>query len=235
MIKESFSENKLASKSKGSSEYDINPLGYLRRARRQLFSKNPASIFYAALEIRFAIEARAREQLLSLGGIPKKIINMWHAEKIMHEMEKRINGTKQPFTFSIRYKNQEIRPFTYIPINRNILIEYGKLGSLLHVQKKRVSAEFIEDKKIWLNDLLRKMNETCRGHMLKPPKWKIMCSKCKQYISWDDIHKDSDLIICNCGHKGSLKEKEMTMSITARKKSRRSIELLQAERITGEI
>ncbi len=208
-------------KFKSGNEYDISPFGCLRRGKQQLLSKTSESILYAALEIRFAIEARAREQLFSLESIPKRIINMWHAEKIMNEIEKRIDGADQSFKFCFRYNKQKIRPFTYIPISKNILIEYGKLGTLLHVQRKHVSTEFIKEKKRWLRELFKKIEETCKGHMLRPPEWKIRCSKCKQYIPWSNIHKDNDLIICNCGHRSSLVDKELTMTIRVRKKSER--------------
>lgn len=225
----------MVSKFRSSNEYDISPFGCLKRGKQQLLSKSSESIFYAALEIRFAIEARAKEQLLSLEGIPKRIVNMWHAEKIMNEMGKRIDGASQSFRFCFRYNKQKIRPFTYIPISKSILIEYGKLGTLLHVQRKRISMEFIKEKKRWLKAVLKKIEETCKGHMLRPLEWKIRCSKCKQYIPWSSIHKSSGSIICNCGYKSSLMNKEMTMIIKTMKKSERKVELLQAERIIGEI
>jgi len=235
MIQKTIKEFRMMSESIGTQKNDVSPWGYLRRAEQQLLNTNPESIFYAALEMRFAIEARAREQFLSLEGIPKKTINMWHAEKIMLEMGRRINGARQPFTFHFKYKNRKIRPFTYIPLSKDILTNYGKLGNLLHLQRRCITPEFTKQRKKWLKDLLKEMTETCKGHMLKPPEWKVRCSKCKQYIPWDNIHKNNDQIICKCGHRGSLLGREMTMSIIVRKKSKRRIELLQAECINGEV
>jgi hypothetical protein len=214
--------------------YDINPFGYLNRASEQLRNNTIESIFYSALELRCAIEARAREQLLSVKDISKRSMHLWHAKRIMDELEKQIDGAKVGLTLNIIFKGKKIRPFTYKPIDKAILIEYGKLGNLLHFQKNGLSLDFVKKNKKWLKRVSKKINESCRGHMLRPPKWEIKCLKCKQYLSWSDIYKAKDFAICsNCKHKNPFKGEKLKMIITIRKKSKRTVELLQAERIEG--
>ncbi len=209
-------------------KYEISAFAYLKRARKQLRSNNPASIFYAALELRCAIEARARKQIYSLGGISKKTIQLWHAAKIMDEMEKRINGAKDDLAFKFNFKQKSRGgPLTYKPINKEILAEYGKLGDLLHAQNNEVSSEFIRNKKEWLVPLLEKVTERCMGHMLKPPEIKIKCSQCKKYLKWGTDRSSS--ILCSCWHKNYLINKELKGIITVRKKSKRIVEILQLE------
>lgn len=58
-------------------------------------------------------EVRAREQLLSLEGIPKRAIKLWHAERIMSELEKRVKGAKSSISFKI--KQADLPPIT-VPI-----------------------------------------------------------------------------------------------------------------------
>jgi DNA-directed RNA polymerase subunit RPC12/RpoP len=221
---------------KSNFKYSISPFGYLERAEKHLCNNMPESVFYAALELRCAIEARAREQLFSLEDVPKKAIHLWHAEKIMDEMKKRIDGAMCGLILSFKNKwtNQHIKPFTYKPINKSILIEYGKLGNLLHVQRAIINQNFIRKNKRWLKATFKKLNEICKGHMLRPPEWSVRCIKCKRNLTWGDIYRAKNhVLICNCGHKISLKGKAVTIKITARKKSKRSIELLQAERIVS--
>ena len=173
---------------------------------------------------------------MSLEGIPKRAIKLWHAEKIMSELEKRVKGAKYSISFELRHANRSPQPFTYMPIDKIMLVEYGKLGSLLHSQRNNVSAEFIRKKRKWLREVFKKIDKRCRGHMLKPPEWKIKCSKCNRYLSWKSLHDTKNpFIVCSCGYKSSLVGKEIKMVVTARKKSKRTVEFLQAECIEGKI
>jgi|GEM_PF-2929560 len=216
------------------SEYDIRPLGYLKRAGQQLKSDTLQSLFYAALELRCAIEARAREQLFSLKRIPPKTIKLWHAEKIMAELNKMVKGAMTPMTIRIRMKSskQKIDPFTYKPIDKRILSEYGKLGDLLHAPKNKLTEEDIKKRKKNLWIVMEEVDKRCRGHMLHPPEWKIPCTKCGKYLPINEWIETKDLsFICKCGHKNSLRGKKLIITMRAIKKSAKSVALVQAEQI----
>lgn len=226
------------SKKKNKIIFDIIPLAYLKRAKRLLKKNDMPSLFYAALELRCAIEARAREQLFSIKKLSKKARRLWSAEKIMSKLEKEIYGAKFGivFNFIVHGSKRRIRPFTYKPIDKHILAEYGRLGELLHSQRQRISARFKKRIKKWLNGLYAKVEEKCSGHMLKPPIWKIKCSKCGRLFGWEDLHKGKgELAVCGCGHRTSLMGKTITMTITVIKKSSRTVELRQANLVEGKI
>ena len=229
---------KANSKKKHLIRFSISPFGYLKRAKRLLRQTDVASLFYAALELRCAIEARAREQLFSSTNLSNKARKLWNADKIMRELEKKIYGAKYGITlnFIVRGSKQKIRPFTYRPIDKNILKAYGKLGNMLHLQRKEISIGFIKSNKKWLNKLCADIQERCLGHMLQPPQWKIRCSKCGQLLGWEEVHKgNGSNIVCTCGHKTSLIGKNVKINITARKRSSRIVELLQANCVEAEI
>jgi len=221
---------------KRNFEYDISPLGHLKRANKRLRSNRPESLFYAAQEIRCAIEARAREQLLSLKNVPKKTAKLWHAEKIMEELEKRIEGAKLGLVFNIRQSGHDTPPFVYRPVDKKLLDEYGKLGDLLHAQRSRITRDLFRAKKRWLKEVSDEVAKRCQSNMLKPPKWKIKCSKCKNYLTWEELHAGEKFFIsCKCGNKTSLVGKHITMIMIARKTGERTVELLSVEEVEGEV
>jgi len=52
--------------------YNVDSKNYLKRARSQLDSQSYEGLFYAALELRYGIEARIKEFLESHTHIPNK-------------------------------------------------------------------------------------------------------------------------------------------------------------------
>ena len=149
--------------------FDETPHGHLTRARRHLEGDDRADLFYAALELRFCVEARqdsyVQAQRRYLKSIPP-------AHKIGNQAAalRRLFNRDEILRLEIDFYDAPPTLLYYTPVTNDLKTCAEKLGDLLHVQKVRRS----ENDAWWLaqkNYLLRTYRlawVACRGEMLSP-------------------------------------------------------------------
>jgi len=200
-------------------KYDITTVGYLKRAERQLSSTRPESVFYAAFELRCAIETRARGQLLRLNNIPLKVSRLWNAEKIMNEVFKRVGVQEtQKVSLVLKPSGKLLDTFQYRTLTKSIIKEYAKLGDLLHLQRNEINFGIVENKRIWLKDILKEIKKVCKGCLLLPLEGEVECPKCKQHVQFF-MAKDG-VVSCKCGESVSIKDSTGSIDISDERASK---------------
>jgi hypothetical protein len=151
-------------------EYDDTPRGFLSRARQCLENADPAQLFYAALELRFCVEARQDEYVYAqrryiksappayrIGSQAAALRKLFNRDEIL-KLQLVFGDHPQPFVLY------------YTPVTYQLKNSAEKLGDLLHVQKNRRSNEdaWWTQARADLVKIYRGAWVACRGEMLSP-------------------------------------------------------------------
>jgi hypothetical protein len=150
--------------------YVATPRGFLGRARQCLENPDPAHLFYAALELRFCVEARQDEYVQAqesyiksappaykIGNQAAALRKIFDRDEIL-KLELNFGDHPQPFVLY------------YTPVTHELRNGAEKLGDLLHVQKKRRSTDdaWWTETKADLVKIYRGAWIACKGEMLCP-------------------------------------------------------------------
>jgi hypothetical protein len=153
--------------------YPIRSADYLSRAKAQRSSESPAQLFYAALELRFGIEARALEYRNALEDRRKN--TDWMVGKLIKEVGSIYHTYTKPV--DLLFKNEDSgEHFTcrYIPMSKRLEKIGGMLGEFLHSYRHAES----ENEEFWtklrnlLDEGIASLSECASGELLAPPIWK---------------------------------------------------------------
>lgn len=120
--------------------FDISSRAFLSRAAEHLvlFEKNesPEDFFYAALNLRFGIEARLNEYLvpaLRSIGKDKKSISDYVATKLLKSLLTIDRDADRPSTLHITCEQDGIwTAMQFTPVSKDLAEIHGRLGELLH-------------------------------------------------------------------------------------------------------
>lgn len=120
--------------------FDISSRAYLSRAAEHLvlFERNesPQDFFYAALNLRFGIEARLNEYFVpALRSIGKneKSISDYAATKLLKMLQTIDSDADRQSTLHITCEQDEISTaMQFIPVSKGLAKLHGRLGELLH-------------------------------------------------------------------------------------------------------
>lgn len=156
--------------------YGISVFDYLNRARQQLDEKTNQSLFYAAFELRCAIEKLVFMRLEAIYGDWKKIKD-WHADKLFSKLIEMDEEAKALWTLVLS-SDEKSSAFRYIPIPEKLVKEdYGKLGNLSHAQKEG-RYDFYpwwNEQRAFLEIIYAEVKDiACGSDLLKPPKFRIV-------------------------------------------------------------
>ena len=153
-----------------TDSYGVDPDAYLVRARRCLQSESPEMLFYAAFELRCCVEARQNEYLAAQRKFVRRSLKTWKAgprSKVLNE----IFSSERIAELIYRFDDAEARAFYYVPITKQMLRQYGRLGDVLHLMK-----DYRPPNHRWWSDTRERLLETyrsawvlCQGELLTPP------------------------------------------------------------------
>ncbi len=110
----------------------VSASSYLARAKELLATKDKASLFYAALELRCGIEARMQEHLSVAHGITKAQAEQWEIKKLGRSIDTAFGLGDSMLIVFLNMVDGRSCQFIYVPVS-NRLQEIGKrCGDYLH-------------------------------------------------------------------------------------------------------
>jgi hypothetical protein len=130
--------------------YQAHSRAYLERAKGQLTtfdeSGDVSALFYAALELRYGIEARAWEYLSvafkSLGRSPESVKG-FSASDLLRRLAKADPDSHRESVLAISdEQSRQAMALQYTPVSRELAKIHGRLGALLHHR-------FFVDNELW--------------------------------------------------------------------------------------
>lgn len=152
-------------------DYAIAPQAYLARARERLLSERNEELFYAAFELRCAVEKRYADYLDALEYYKGQKTKTWHLSDASRKIERLWKHPKiAKLTYIFDYNEF---PTYYTPIPSRVTRAAEKLGSLLHSQPRVRAATdgWWDSTRSQLIELYRGAWAACRGEHMAPPLW----------------------------------------------------------------
>ncbi|MBY5868780.1 hypothetical protein [Rhizobium leguminosarum] len=117
-------------------DYGMSARDYLTRAEECLRQNDPKYLFYAALELRCAVEARMREYLANWEHVSKNQKQGWEIAKLGRAAEKAFKGNKLMRWRVLNNATRETKiVLYYTPVTKNLEANTKRLGDYLHAPK----------------------------------------------------------------------------------------------------
>lgn len=153
------------------SLYGTDVYAYLVRARRQLDTGDQGSLFYAAFELRCAIESRLQQYLDAREDIAKHKKKGWKLAPSELELAKAFRDKRTIVELILTASDAgELRLF-YTPVRKSLVTAGERLGDLLHRAKSD-----LDDEDPWWSTTRNSLEETftelefaSAGTLLAPP------------------------------------------------------------------
>lgn len=152
--------------------YQSGARGYLERAKSQLESGTKASLFYAAFELRCAIESRLQEYLYVQEDVSEKKKKGWKIVDLARQLETvfRLGDRIVQLVFLDKKTGRKVSTY-FTPVRKSLRNKGERLGSYLHAMKS-----FKDDADPWwittrnfLEDVLKEAYMATAGTLLGPP------------------------------------------------------------------
>jgi hypothetical protein len=112
--------------------YDVNSDSYRERIRGLLDHGDEASLLYAALELRCAVEGRMKEYLDPLDHIPKAHKKEYSVVKLGKTVDGAFQLVDQVCLFTICFGDGAELPLRYIPVPKRLQAIAARAGDVLH-------------------------------------------------------------------------------------------------------
>lgn len=153
-----------------SPKYGVGSHSYLARAKTCLVEGSPASLFYAAFELRCCIEARQDEYLEAQKRYRRSLARLWQTGKKAKELDRIFS---QDIISKITMTADGAHPITafHVPINKKLVKNADKLGGYLHAAE-----EYHSPDDFWWSRFHELLVQTyreawiaCQGKLLCPP------------------------------------------------------------------
>ena len=173
-------------------EHKIHARAFLDRAIANLevfdFESKASCLFYAALELRFGIEARLFEYLEATLKSQKKdssTIKEYIATKLLKKLTVEDENADKPVTLSIPSGGEKTGvSMQYTPVTKELAQMHGKLGELLHFKFFRNNRNWYikiiqEDPSFksliyfrnFLEDVVNELKQATSGMLLTHPRF----------------------------------------------------------------
>jgi hypothetical protein len=153
--------------------YKIDTRDYLARARERLNEDKPESLFYAALELRFGIEARLKKYLDANDNLQKKKMKGCQISILSKNVE---NVFKQrnkliKLKFYDKVTKQVFVELLYTPVSNKLIKEGEKIGNMLHSKKhyETQDDDWFKMTKEFLECVYKELEISNKGTLLSPP------------------------------------------------------------------
>lgn len=172
--------------------FDTHSRAFLSRARQHLArfeaDGQVQNFYYAALELRFGIEARLNEYLapaLKVTGKEPKDLTEYVAIKLLKKLAAIDPTSEQPTTLRVNSEQADNSLVAhYTPVSRRLAIIHGMLGELLHYKffvknehwllRKPLGGSAhrsIPDFVVLLNEAVAELEQATTGKLLANPKF----------------------------------------------------------------
>jgi len=153
--------------------YKIGSRDYLSRARERLDENKPESLFYAALELRFGIEARLKKYLDANIELSKKKKNGWQIAVLGKNVENVFKQSNKLVRFKIydEHQKKELGELLYTPVSKKLIKDGEKIGKLLHSNRhfETQDLDWSSKTKDFLEAVYRELELANKGTLLGPP------------------------------------------------------------------
>src|SRR5512138_3087050 len=149
-------------------KYCIASACFAARARAELDSNEAHRLFYAALELRFGIEARMREYLESAPRRSKQR-GQWKIAKMGKELDRVFHGDRPArLTFHAPGLPSPL-VLIYSPVGRDLRKVASRLGDYLHAIKAEPSDDYLVQFRRFLEEAYAKLLLATSGNLMGPP------------------------------------------------------------------
>lgn len=154
-------------------EYRCGAKDYLDRARVRLSETNPESLFYAALELRFGIEARLKEYFDAQAQTTKMKRDGWKISSLANHVESVFKSRDKALRLTIfdPSTNDEICVVLYTPVTTKLQKLGQRLGDYLHAPDKKhyENRQWLAEFREKLDDTFFRLEFALSGTLLAPP------------------------------------------------------------------
>ena len=154
-------------------EYGITSRDYLTRAEARLEENTPEGLFYAALELRFGIEARMQEYLEAQEDVSKKKKAGWQIAKLGKDIEHifKLGDKVAEFTIMDKDTGSVIETLYYTPVTSSLRKHGERLGDLLHSLRThaQLNDQWWTKTRATLEDTLKGLKRATTGTLLGVP------------------------------------------------------------------
>lgn len=135
--------------------YLVTSRAYLERMKARMDEGTDEALFYAAFEMRCGVEARMREYVETIDGIPASEKKQWHVAKLGRSLENayRTGDKVMIFVFNFPEDGSEMQ-LSYMPVMARLQKIVEILGDYLHAAKPVRAAE-----PGWIDNLRSLLNE----------------------------------------------------------------------------
>ncbi|SRR5258708_6667690 len=155
-------------------KYGISSRDFLKRAEALVNSNEICNLLYAALELRFGIEARLQEYLKGGEDILKAKADIWKVKHLDKEVRKRFAVNDKPVEITIQRDDTKVLVrYAYTPVSINLRSIAGKLGQFLHYipQHRENEKNFILSLRKLVKSGIEELRFSTSGHLLGPPRF----------------------------------------------------------------
>ncbi|WP_153144919.1 hypothetical protein [Dechloromonas sp. H13] len=128
---------------------------HLERMKCRMDEGTEEALFYAALELRCGVEARMREYVEAIDGIPESEKKQWHVAKLGRSLANayRTGDKVMIFVFIFPEDGSEMQ-LSYMPVMARLQKIVEQLGDYMHAAKPARAAEAG-----WIDNLRDLLNE----------------------------------------------------------------------------
>jgi hypothetical protein len=154
------------------ANYKCGSRDYLLRAREQLDQNSPKAMFYAALELRFGIEARLQEYLEVQQHISQKKRQGWKIAELGKSLKHAFDDGDRIVEIRMSdMKSGESAVCYYTPVTATLKKNGQRLGNFLHALKEHKPAgdKWWQDFHDLLNATYQELRFATTGTLLGPP------------------------------------------------------------------
>ena len=152
--------------------YQISSRDYLRRAWRRLDDGSYENLFYAAFELRCAIEARMQEYISAQDYVSKKKKKDWKIAKLGKNIEETFKLGEKIVEFAVYDNGGNLATkLYYTPVTSRLRKMGEKLGDCVHAMKKyrKPTDNWWAKLQEHLEDTFTELEKANFGTLLGPP------------------------------------------------------------------
>jgi len=138
-------------------------------------TQDPASLFYAALELRMGVEARLQAYAHANSEVVASLKRGWQIQKLAQGLDKVFKRARDvvQLTYQIPGQTEPFMVLRYTPVTSRLTKIAEKLGDYLHYRAHRVTRDdaWWEDFRLLVVEGHELLAMATSGELLGPPLW----------------------------------------------------------------
>jgi hypothetical protein len=187
--------------------YATRAVDFLKRAKGQLDSGIPEALFYAALEVRFGVEARLQAYTATARKLQLEAYDGWEIAKLAKGIGKAFRGNADAVArlSCLGPAKETVLTLEFTPVPPELSTLACRLGDYLRFQEKRLPLT-----SNWWSEFRRSvarsvelLSVSARGELLGPPMWRPstgeinlhfeMHAQDPRIATWDTLSKTGEI------------------------------------------